>query len=121
MTHSPHIKNPLAALLQNGPARQRCIQHVAEHLSAIEAARAQGHTWDAIAHAMAMRRPTLINAFNTLLARRINHRAEGSVVSTTFKKSSGLSPATLTPAQSSPALGSGIVALGRTDPNKFNI
>jgi len=122
MTYSPHIappiENPLAALLQNGPARQRCIQRVTEHLSAIEAARAQGHTWDAIAHAMAMRRPTLINAFNTLLARRINHRA---VVSTTFKKSSGLSPATLTPAQSSPALGSGIVALGRTDPNKFNI
>lgn len=118
MTHpqqvASSIDNSLTALLQKGPARQRCIQRVAENLSDIQQARLLGHTWDAIAQAIDMRRPTLINAYNTLLIRRGTHRTE-AVVATASRP---VNQASIQPAT---ALTSGIVALGRTNPNKFNI
>jgi len=119
MTHpqqvASSIDNSLTALLQKGPARQRCIQRVAENLSDIQQARSLGHTWDAIALAIDMRRPTLINAYNTLLIRRSTHRTE-AVVATSSSR-----PVNQASTQSVTALTTGIVALGRTNPNKFNI
>lgn len=114
------LENPLSKLLQNKP-HKRCIQRVNEALPDILAARELGYTWDAIAQAMTMRRPTLINACNTLLARGNNQRAEARL-STTVKRSRPQNEAQprITP-QPSPALGPGIVALGRADPEKFKI
>jgi hypothetical protein len=122
------LDNPLGKLLQNKP-HKRCIQRVNEALPDILAARELGYTWDAIAHAMTMRRPTLINAYNTLLARGNgslfakdnNPRTEACLPSTVqSSRPQNQTQPRITP-QPSPALGPGIVALGRTDPEKFKI
>lgn len=113
-------ENPLGKLLQSSP-QKRCIQRVKDALPDILKARELGYTWDTIAQAMTMRRPTLINAFQTLLAQGNSQRTEDFISTTlTTPRLKYQSPAMITP-QPSPTLATGIVALGRTDPQKFKI
>lgn len=126
------LDNPLSKLLQSKP-QKRCIQRVNEALPDILAARELGYTWDAIAQAMTMRRPTLINAYKILLARGNgslfakdnSSRTEAclpSTVQTTVQSSRSQNQTQpRIPPQPSPAWGPGIVALGRTDPEKFKL
>ena len=147
MTHKQNLDstfdNQLSALLRSGPARQRCIQRVADHMNDIQQARASGHTWDVIAEAINMRRATLINAFNTLLARSSTHRSETflstpvrqtplaavpvlnmtKVVSTMRVLGASTANSEFPTQSQSPTrpLASGIVSLGRASAEKFNI
>jgi len=140
VTHQQALDSTsLNALLQNGPTQPRRIQSVAVHLDAILQARALGHTWDAIAEALSMQRPTLINSVKTLMHRANSHPAETLIkqspilpslnkrkeqFKTSISKTSMLNsaiPIQTSNQSSTETLASGIVALGRATPDKFNI
>ena len=133
--------NPLSALLQSGPAQQRCIQRVAQYLFEIKQARALGYTWDTIADELNMRRPTLMNAFRILLERTgtqpvgtidsaplrpvvamslpitaaLNRKKEASASVKIDDINAASSPSEITVPVP------GIVSLGRTSAEKFNL
>ncbi len=134
--------------LANLPANKRVIHQVESNLPAILSAREQGHTWDAIARTMNIRRPTLINTVKTLLARKLgqsarqlqlvfqratvtsDHRENGAVggmaepsravptIISDFTHPNSPNPSPMTLPASKP--GAGIVSLGRAKPEQFN-
>lgn len=122
----------LILLLRDTPSRECCIDRVEKHLADICDARRRKVTWNIIADSLCMNRGTLINAVKALTEKKSVERQSNvklSLPDSTYPISIPvqLNPAIVAQVQvvqsdaQTPAQNVGLIALGRTRIESFNL